>query len=172
MIDELILVDEKDQEIGYKGKLACHIEKGLLHRAFSIFIFNSKKELLIQQRAKEKMLWPLFWSNSCCSHPRKGEAIENAAARRLVEECGIACELKYIYKFQYSAQFKDEGSENEVCSVFIGKSNTEINPNPDEIKDYKWIKVDNLLKNIKTNPELYTPWFKLEIAELKKRKLL
>lgn len=172
MIDELILVDEDDREIGYREKMACHVGRGYLHRAFSIFIFNDRDELLIQQRAGGKMLWPLFWSNSCCSHPRKGENVENAAARRLVEECGIACGLKYIYKFQYSAQFEDEGSENEICSVLIGKCNNEIAANPDEIANHKWIKIEDLQRDIERNPNKYTPWFKLEINELKNRNLL
>ena len=172
MKDELILVDTEDNEIGFEEKEKCHVKNGILHRAFSIFIFNEEKELLIQQRGKYKMLWPLFWSNSCCSHPRKGESIENAASRRIVEECGIACELKRIYKFKYSSKFEEVGSENEICHVFIGKNNNNPIVNLEEIENWKWIKIPDLLKDISKNPNKYTPWFKMELIELKNRDLI
>ncbi len=169
MIDELILVDENDFEIGFKEKFACHIGFGILHRAFSVFIFNSKGELLIQKRADEKMLWNGFWSNSCCSHPRRDEDIKDAAARRIVEELGIACSLRYIYKFNYAANFESVGSEREVCSVFIGRCDDEVVVDSDEISDFRWIKIPDLLQDIFLNSEKYTPWFKLEVEELQKK---
>lgn len=172
MIDELILVDNVDDEIGFKEKEECHLGDGNLHRAFSIFIFNDKKELLIQQRGKHKMLWPLFWSNSCCSHPRKGENLKDATIRRIMEECGITCDLKEIYKFKYSAKFENKGSENEICHVFIGESNDKVIVDPEEIEDYKWVKIEDLLEDISEHPKKYTPWFKMEIVELKRRNLL
>jgi len=171
-LDDLILVDENDCEVGFREKFSCHVGFGVLHRAFSIFIFNGRGELLIQQRARGKMLWPGFWSNSCCSHPRRGEEIENAVARRLVEECGIACGLRYVYKFKYSAQFNKAGSENEVCSVFVGRCDDEVVVDPDEVESFRWVKIEDLLRDILENPEKYTPWFKMEIEELKKRNLL
>ena len=97
----LILVDREDNELGFSSKAACHSGTGLLHRAFSVFIFNSSGQVLLQQRSEQKDLWNLYWSNSCCSHPRKGEQIENAAHRRMVEELSIDCELHYLYKFFY-----------------------------------------------------------------------
>lgn len=165
------MVDEDDVEIGFKEKVACHVGRGFLHRAFSVFILNSKGELLIQKRADGKMLWPGFWSNSCCSHPRRGEEIENAVARRLVEECGIACSVRYVYKFCYSARFDDD-SENEVCSVFVGRCDDEIVVDYDEISDFKWISISDLLGDIGVHPNDYTPWFKMEIQELRRRNLI
>ena len=120
-MDKIIIVDKQDKIIGFEEKEKCHDGYGILHRAFSVFIFNDKKELLIQQRSKFKRLWPLYWSNTCCSHPRFDEEIVNAAEKRIKEEFGFWCLLKDLYKFQYQARFKDEGSENEMCSVLIGK---------------------------------------------------
>lgn len=172
MRDDLILVDEEDCEVGFCDKVACHVGKGKLHRAFSIFIFNSRNELLIQKRAEGKMLWGGFWSNSCCSHPRRGESLENAAARRIVEELGIACGLRRVYKFLYSAEFGNEGSEREVCSVFVGRCDDEPVLNFDEVEEFRWVDVEELLREVLVSPELYTPWFKMELAELRRRKEL
>jgi len=165
-MDNLITVDERDNIIGFESKEKCHNKDGILHRAFSVFIFNNKKQLLIQQRSEFKRLWPLYWSNTCCSHPKTNEGCKEAAERRLKEEIEISCELRYLYKFKYKAKYKDIGSENEICSVFIGKSNESITQNPEEISDDKWIDVSELEKDISLNPEKYTPWFKMEIKEL------
>ena len=158
----LILVNENDEPIGFKDKAACHAGDGILHRAFSIFIFNNQKHLLIQKRSKQKDLWPLYWSNSCCSHPRKGEWIESAVFRRLNEELGIATDLKFIFKFQYQVNFQDSGTENEVCSVFIGKSDVPITVNENEIAEWKFIEISELEKELSKNPDDFTPWFKEE----------
>jgi isopentenyl-diphosphate delta-isomerase len=168
MMSKLIAVDRQDKIIGFEEKRKCHDCEGILHRAFSIFIFNDKRELLIQQRSEFKRLWPLFWSNSCCSHPRLDETILEAAEKRLIKECGISCPLNNLYKFQYSAKYKDKGSENEICSVLIGRLSDEQNiaPNPEEIADYKWININELKKDVKENQSRYTPWFKIESEEL------
>ncbi|MBN1406738.1 MAG: isopentenyl-diphosphate Delta-isomerase [Calditrichaceae bacterium] len=163
----LILVDEYDNEIGFDTKDICHNNSGILHRAFSIFVFNDKNELLLQQRSSEKRLWPLFWSNSCCSHPRKGETYEYATARRLKEELGLTIKLTYLYKFQYQAKYKNEGSENELCSVYIGKSNVMPVVNETEIAEWKYISIDTLDAELLKNPNAFTPWFKMEWKELK-----
>ena len=120
--DALILVDEDDRRLGHLSKSLCHEGRGVLHRAFSLLIFNGLGELLIQQRSSAKRLWPLYWSNSCCSHPRRSETMEAATRRRLSEELGIRCDLKFLFKFQYHAQFDDNGAEHEICSVYIGRS--------------------------------------------------
>lgn len=164
----LILVNENDVEIGWQNKVACHKGKGILHRAFSIFIFNDDGLVLMQQRSNQKALWPLYWSNSCCSHPRKGESIENAASRRLEEELGIKTILKFLYKFQYQASYKNIGSENELCSVFIGKSNGPVIVNENEVAQWKFIQINDLDKDITKNPQLYTPWFKMEWDRIRK----
>jgi len=158
----LILVDSDDAVVGYDDKNTCHNGDGILHRAFSIFIFNSKNELLIHQRSGQKRLWNLFWTNSCCSHPRKGESYEIATKRRVKEELGLTVDLTYLYKFQYQSKFGENGSENELCSVYIGKSNELPQVNPNEISDWRYISIDELNKELIKSPESYTPWFKME----------
>jgi len=165
-MDNLILVDEKDNIIGTEEKEKCHDDDGILHRAFSVFIFNDKKELLIQQRSELKRLWPLYWSNSCCSHPGQDEDYKKTAERRIMEELGISSNLKYLYKFKYNAKYKDIGSENELCAVFIGKSNQPVVLNKEEVSDYKWIGLSKLTEEIKQYPERFSPWLKIEIKEL------
>jgi isopentenyl-diphosphate delta-isomerase len=160
--DYLILVDAEDNVLGYETKETCHQGKGKLHRAFSIFIFNRNKELLIQKRSSLKPLWPLYWSNSVCSHPRQGEADLDAAHRRLKEEIGIKAPLQFLFKFQYRASFKGIGSENELCSVYIGKTGVPITANRQEIDQWRYINLEELDRDIKTRPEIYTPWFKME----------
>ena len=167
----LILVDREDNELGFSSKAECHSGTGLLHRAFSVFIFNSSGQVLLQQRSQQKDLWNLYWSNSCCSHPRKGEQIENAAHRRMVEELSIDCELHYLYKFFYQESFGGKGSEHELCSVFVGRFDGEISININEIADWKFIDTEELSRSIDKHPEKYTPWLQLEWLELKKNYL-
>ena len=167
----LILVDREDNELGFSSKAECHSGTGLLHRAFSVFIFNSSGQVLLQQRSQQKDLWNLYWSNSCCSHPRKGEQIENAAHRRMVEELSIDCELHYLYKFFYQESFGGKGSEHELCSVFVGRFDGEISININEIADWKFIDTEELSRSIDQHPEKYTPWLQLEWLELKKNYL-
>jgi len=160
--EPLILVDESDREIGHLSKSECHDGDGVLHRAFSLFIFNSAGELLLQQRSEEKRLWPLFWSNSCCSHPRRGETMELATERRLAQELGMTSDAHYLYTFQYQAPYLDLGSENEVCWVFVGRSVDQPQPNSHEIADIRWITPDDLDREFETQPEIFTPWFGME----------
>lgn len=167
----LILVDKLDNETGWDTKDVCHNGGGILHRAFSIFIFNEKNELLLQKRSQEKRLWPLFWSNSCCSHPRKGESYEYATTRRLEEELGLQVSLTYLYKFQYQAQFEERGSENELCSVYIGRSNEEPVVNETEISGWKYISMDELDTQLQKSPHNFTPWFKMEWQQLRTKYL-
>jgi len=161
--DALILVDADDRSLGELSKMRCHEGRGVLHRAFSLLIFNSNGELLIQQRAPSKRLWPRFWSNSCCSHPRSGEAMETAIHRRLHEELGVSCKLHFLFKFQYQAQFDATGAENELCSVFIGRCSDPIRVNNDEISAWQWISPDRLQREFTTHgAEKFTPWFMVE----------
>jgi isopentenyl-diphosphate delta-isomerase len=160
--EPLILVDESDREIGHLSKGACHDGDGILHRAFSLFIFNASGELLLQRRSAEKRLWPQYWSNSCCSHPRRGETMEVATRRRLAEELGMASDLHHLFTFQYRAPFLDLGSENEVCWVFVGLSEEPPRPNAHEIADLRWIAADDLDRELRTSPEAFTPWFTME----------
>ena len=164
----LIVVDKHDTIIDYKSKIDCHQGDGILHRAFSIFIFNDDGQLILQKRSNKKWLWPHYWSNSCCSHPRKGEKVEEAAYRRLKEELGIESPLTFLFKFQYSVPYKNVGSEREMCSVLIGKSNSHISPNKNEIDEWKYMDIEKLDENMSVNPDKYTPWFKLEWERIKK----
>lgn len=166
--ESLIVVNQSDDILCYQRKEDCHKGGGLLHRAFSIFIFNDRNELLIQKRSAEKLLWPLYWSNSVCSHPRKNEGYEEAAHRRLDEELGIKTILHFLFKFQYHAQFSKSGSENEICCVFIGKANGIVRPNRQEIEEWKYINVETLNRDIKNRPQRYTPWFKMEWDQIQK----
>ena len=161
--EALILVDEADRRLGFMSKAQCHAGRGVLHRAFSLLIFNDGGELLIQQRAASKRLWPMYWSNSCCSHPRADETLEEATERRLHEELGIRCPLHFLFKFQYQAQFDATGAENELCSVFVGRSRGPVRANADEIHDWRWISPDALHREMASEGgQTFTPWFMLE----------
>ena len=165
--EQLILVDDHDREIGYKGKADCHTGKGVLHRAFSIFVFNRDNELLLQQRSPSKMLWPGYWSNTCCSHPRRGEAMADAVTRRLKQELGFACPLEYLYKFKYQAQFGAVGAEHELCSVYFGRYDGPVDPTITEIAAWRFVGVEELERELQTAPETFTPWFKMEWVHIK-----
>jgi isopentenyl-diphosphate delta-isomerase len=160
--EQLILVDDHDREIGFKAKTDCHLGKGVLHRAFSIFVFNSNNELLLQQRSPAKMLWPGFWSNTCCSHPRRGEQMATAVTRRLTQELGFTCPLEYLYKFKYHAQFGAVGAEHELCSVYFGRYDGSVDVNVNEIAAWRFVGVEALEAELTAAPETFTPWFKME----------
>ncbi len=161
--EPLILVDETDREVGHLSKARCHQGRGVLHRAFSLLIFNDAGEWLLQQRAPSKRLWPLYWSNSCCSHPRRAETLEAAIHRRLYEELGLRCPLHFLFKFQYQAQFDAAAAEHELCSVFIGRSTGPVSINQNEIVAWRWSTPEALQAEM-TGPgaESFTPWFVLE----------
>lgn len=167
--ERLILVDRDDREIGNLDKASCHDGAGILHRAFSLFIFNAEGELMLQQRSAAKRLWPLYWSNSCCSHPRLGETMEEATARRLQDELGISAELEFVYKFIYEANFGELGSEHELCLVYLGRSNQDIAANENEIAATRFISAGELRTEFDRGPEHFTPWFKLEWQRLNRQ---
>jgi len=161
--ESLILVDEADREVGYLSKARCHEGRGVLHRAFSLLIFNDRGELLLQRRSATKRLWPHYWSNSCCSHPRRAETMEAAIHRRLYEELGLECPLHFLFKFQYQAQFDSVGAEHELCSVFIGRSSGRVRIDHQEIADWRWVSADRLEREMRDpGTERFTPWFALE----------
>lgn len=164
--DILILVDADDREIGFLSKEQCHRGAGLLHRAFSVFVFNRRGEVLLQQRSSAKPLWPLYWSNSCCSHPRKGEAVEAAARRRVREELGVHCELRFLYKFEYQARFADVGAEHELCSVFAGIADSPVRADASEIAATRFVRPDELSREIAADGSRFTPWLKLEWSRI------
>ena len=169
--DQLILVDEADREIGHLNKAACHAGAGKLHRAFSLFIFNDDDQLLLQQRGASKQLWPLYWSNSCCSHPRAGESMSSAIHRRLMEELGLACPLEFLFKFKYQAQYDGAGAEHELCSVFFGRATTAVRPNWEEIAAWRWVSIPQLERELSEGRQPYSPWCKLEWERIREHYL-
>lgn len=165
--EQLILVDRDDNEMGFISKADAHDGAGVLHRAFSLFLFNGAGELLLQQRAPGKRLWGGFWSNSCCSHPRRGESMQVATSRRLLDELNFETDLEYVYRFCYEASFGDAGSENELCHVFLGRVTGEVRPNDSEISAIRFLAPADLDAELAEYPEHFTPWFKQEWRELR-----
>jgi isopentenyl-diphosphate Delta-isomerase len=163
--EEIILVDKNDNKLGLCGKMKAHLE-GKLHRAFSVFVFNSEGELLLQKRAYEKYHSGGLWTNTCCSHPRDSEDIEEAVHRRLNEELGFDCPIKKILGFYYKAKLDNNVYEHEYDHVFIGKYNGVPKPNPNEVDDWLWINIEELLNRIKRNPSDFTYWFKLVLNDV------
>lgn len=161
MIEEqVILVDKDDKKIGLMPKMEAH-EKALLHRAFSVFTFNDKGELLLQQRAADKYHSPLLWANTCCSHQRDGESNVEAGRRRLQEEMGFTTPLKEVFSFIYKAPFDNGLTEHEYDHVMVGKYNDNPIMNPEEVADFKWMTLKDVKNDIEKNPSIYTAWFKI-----------
>ena len=158
--EKVILVDKNDNQVGLMPKLEAH-EKGVLHRAFSIFIFNSKYELLLQKRASSKYHSGGLWTNTCCSHPREGEDILDAANRRLDEEMGIKTSLRKVYDFIYKAELDNQLTEHEFDHVFYGVFDNDPILNKDEAEDFKWVDMEKLNNDIIKNEDNYTVWFKI-----------
>jgi len=157
-MEYVVLVDTNDNAIGTMEKQQAHLE-GVLHRAFSIFIFNSENKLLLQKRASSKYHCGGLWTNTCCSHPRDNEIILDAAARRLQEEMGMHCELKPIFSFVYKAEFENGLTEHEYDHVFIGQSDQIPKLDKEEVEDYRYISLEELHTEIKVSPQNFTPWF-------------
>ncbi len=160
-------MDEDDNETGYLDKASCHDGDGLLHRAFSLFVFDPDGRLLMQRRSAAKRLWPLYWSNSCCSHPRAGETMTEATARRLREELNVGAELEFAYKFTYHASYGEQGSEHELCWVYLGRTGDPIEPNWNEIAETRLVTAAELEEELAFRPQEYTPWFVLEWSRLR-----
>ncbi|PWI31392.1 isopentenyl-diphosphate delta-isomerase [Flavobacteriaceae bacterium LYZ1037] len=161
MIEEqVILVNENDEQIGLMPKLEAH-QKALLHRAFSVFVFNDKNELMIQQRAAHKYHSPNLWTNTCCSHQRDGESNIEAGKRRLHEEMGFVTALEESISFIYKAPFDNGLTEHEYDHVMIGYYNESPKINPDEVANWKWMSLDAVKSDMKIHPEIYTEWFKI-----------
>jgi isopentenyl-diphosphate Delta-isomerase len=165
--EELILVDSDDRVRGYDSKRACHAGSGNLHRAFSVFVFNPEGALLLQQRSMTKRLWPGYWANSCCSHPRRGESLAVATQRRLAQELGMSCELRYLFKFEYQADYLGLGAEHELCSVYVGQTAAPVFANDTEVAAWRFISPTALDAEIQAHPERFTPWLKLEWQRLR-----
>ncbi len=166
--EQLILVDDDDNSLGEMSKTDCHLGDGILHRAFSVFLVDSSGAVLMQKRSADKPLWPLYWSNSCCSHPRVGESMDVAIRRRMHEELGVACKVSFVYKFQYQANYEDVGSENELCSVYVGYYNGSLSINESEIAEVRHFSVGEIDEQLTINADQFTPWFKMEWTEIRK----
>ncbi|MFN8116384.1 MAG: isopentenyl-diphosphate Delta-isomerase [Bacteroidia bacterium] len=161
----VILVDEQDNDIGVMEKMKAH-QDGLLHRAFSVFIFNDKEELLLQQRAFSKYHSGGLWTNTCCSHPRPNETIKDAANRRLFEEMGMSCDLQIKTNFIYKTPFDNGLTEHELDYVLVGTANQNPQINKDEVESFKWLSISEIKKDIVVNPHQYTSWFKIALEKL------
>lgn len=164
--DMVVLVDPQDRELGLMEKMEAH-QKGVLHRAFSFFIFNSKGEWLLQQRAWDKYHSPGLWTNACCSHPRQGETPAAAATRRLQEEMGLYCQASPAFKFLYRSEFSNALIEHELDHVLIGYSDTPPAPCPDEVASYRYVSLSDLEVEMKQNPAHFTVWFRICFGEIK-----
>ena len=156
--DELCLVDKNDELTGTMSKESCHVGAGQRHRAFSLHVLNSREELLIHRRSELKMLWPGFWSNSCCSHPRVGETVDAAVKRRAIEELGISVMPLFCYKFEYREKYLDVGTEHEICHVFVARSDELPKPNPAEVAETSFVSFSDLDRLISSRRKDFTPW--------------
>ena len=168
MEEKVILVSEVDEQLGLMAKMEAH-EKGILHRAFSVFVFNKKGELLLQQRALDKYHSPGLWTNTCCSHQRDGESNIEAGKRRLKEEMGFNCDLKELFWFVYKASFDNGLTEHELDHVMIGYYEDDPIVNLEEAAAFKWMPLEDVKKDMKLQPELYTEWFKIIFNEYDQR---
>lgn len=158
--EQVILVNENDEQIGLMPKMEAH-EKAVLHRAFSVFVFNNKNQLMLQQRAADKYHSPLLWTNTCCSHQRNGETNIEAGKRRLQEEMGFVCELEEKTSFIYKAPFDNGLTEHELDHIMVGYYNELPIINSQEVENFKFLTVEEVKKDIDLNPEIYTEWFKI-----------
>lgn len=159
--EPLVLVNEADDEVGYATKQRCHDGEGLLHRAFSVFLFLPEGEVLLQRRSDQKRLWPGAWSNTCCSHPRRGEPITGAVHRRLREELALEAQIRFLFKFHYHARYDAAGAEHEICHVYAGGLVGRPSVNVNEVAATKLMAVSALDRDLADRPEAYTPWLKL-----------
>lgn len=165
--DEIVLVDEQDRPVGYAPKLPPHENGGRLHRAFSVFLFDRGGRMLLQQRAAGKYHFGTLWTNACCSHPRRGQAVADAAAARLRFELGIDAPLVPLFAFVYRAHDPASGlTEHEYDHVFAGTFDGEPRPNPDEVMGWRWADPAELTADVTARPDRYTPWFKLLLGRM------
>lgn len=162
---QVILVNANDEPIGVMEKMEAH-QKGLLHRAFSVFIFDTKGNMLLQQRSAEKYHSAGLWTNACCSHPQPGEKTGEAAQRRLQEELGFTTELKEIFSFTYHAKLENELMEHEFDHVFAGEYENALHPNPHEVADYTYETMSKIKKELQSHPQKFTSWFKIAFPKI------
>lgn len=163
----VVLVNNQDKIVGYREKFAAHKNPVPLHRAISVVILDPEgKKMLLQKRATTKPTWPLFWSNTVCTHPLRNESYSECASRRIREEMGFETDLKEKFRFIYRADYDEVWGEHEYDVVFEGRYEGEVKPDPEEAADWKWMEVRELLRDVKNNPGIYTPWFKIILEKL------
>jgi len=165
-MEQVILVDHNDRQIGLEEKMKAHRDGGKLHRAFSIFIFNRKGETMLQRRAAAKYHGGGLWSNTVCSHPRVGETPLQAAHRRLIEEMGFDCEMKEVFSFEYEAKMDKGLTEHEFDHVIFGTYEKDPKPNPEEVQDWKWVSMEALKNDLETKPSMFTPWVRIAMSNV------
>ncbi len=165
-MEQVVLVDHDDKEVGLEEKLRAHQNGGKLHRAISIFIFNKKGETMLQQRASTKYHGAGLWSNTVCSHPKEGETPVDAAHRRLPEEMGFDCDMHEVFAFEYEAKMDKGLTEHEYDHVIFGNYDKDPKPNPEEVQDWKWMSLDDLKKNLKESPQNFSPWVRIAIEDI------
>jgi isopentenyl-diphosphate delta-isomerase len=164
-VEQVILVDVYDSEIGIMEKMEAH-KQAVLHRAFSVFLFNPQGKMLLQQRALTKYHSAGLWTNTCCSHPRPGETLENAVSRRLMEEMGISAKVSKAFDFIYQAELPDHLNEHEFDHVFIGNFDDEVRPNHLEVANFVYQSIEEIAANLQSHPEKYTVWFKIAFPKV------
>lgn len=164
-MEQVILVNESDHQIGVMEKMEAH-EKAILHRAFSVFLFNSKGEMMLQRRALTKYHSAGLWTNACCSHPRPGETALEAAQRRTMEELGIQPQIQHIFSFMYKAAFDNGLTEHEFDHVFIGQWNDDVHLNPEEVAEIRYLTIEEIRSDMQENPDQYTAWFKIAFDQV------
>ncbi len=176
--EQVVLVDKNDNQIGLMDKLEAHQGKGVLHRAISVLLYRKKKgavEVLLQKRAADKPLWPFFWTNTICTHPRDGETAVDCAVRRLEEEMGIVVkkeDLQFVYKLLYQAQYTSDLAEHEFDSLFVSEWDGNLAINPREVADARWISAPVLQAEMTVKPNTFTPWVHMFMKEEKVKNLL
>lgn len=166
--DLLILVNDNDEPVGAMPKMEAHL-KGVLHRAFSVFLFNSKGEMLLQQRALQKYHSAGLWSNTCCSHPIVHEAIEDSLKKRLNHEMGMEADVEFLYKFKYKVALENGFTEHEMDHVYFGISDDQPNVNPEEVKSWKYLSMDEVKHQLEKHPEQFSVWFRICFPEIERR---
>lgn len=162
MTESVILVDRRDRKVGVAEKMKAH-RVGMLHRAFSAFVFNRRGEMLLQRRALHKYHSGGLWTNACCSHPRPGESVAEASSRRLFEEMGFRCPLEKAFHFIYRVRLDNDLIEHEFDHVLVGEYDREVTPDPREVMDYRWLSLEAVRREIREDPESYTAWFRIAL---------
>lgn len=165
-MEMLVVVNRSDQVLGTKEKLACHRRPETLHRGFAAFVLDNTNRLLLSKRSRKKPLWPLFWDNSCSSHPYLGETYTRAGERRLDIELGFTVPLRYLYKFRYQANYNETLAEHEVCGVLVGRYSGAVTPNPEEVSQIRWVSLPKLLSEIAKESSAFTPWLRIVLEEI------